>query len=161
MTGYTCKRCPLAFEIGWCMAWDCSCVYVKYICRYCGTMHESQHREPQPDSLYAMNGPILAMEIETFTGLDGQVFNHPHLRLIDDWRLVGSLPIISQPADDRCLLLNRAKSVDLNRLSCANCGEVGGLISNEWPLDSNGKRPVFGENCPVCDGRLIGEYVST
>jgi hypothetical protein len=162
MVGYSCHRCPLAFEVGWFLRGDLSCAVVYYICRHCGTMHKTEHRDQQPDLLHALNGPILEMEKQSFTTFDDETVLHPNLPLEEtSWQFVGPLPLIIQPDDEPCALVNRARAVAFDRLSCGHCGKVGGFLSEEWPLDVNGKWPAFGEHCPVCNGELVSEYVTT
>ena len=61
MTGYVCKRCPIAFEIGYYGYWDASGCCSQYVCCACGTMHRIEHVYGKPDVLFALPGPIPAM----------------------------------------------------------------------------------------------------
>ena len=162
MTGYVCDRCPLAFEVGYYGYWDLSGGCVKYVCRNCGTMHKIEHRQHQPDMLFVAEGPIRTMAEEQIELPDGRTDTSLWLPITDEsWRLVGALQTADKNLQGRFILPDRAQAVALDRLACGHCGEAGGLMSREWPLDSNGNWPAFGDNCPVCDGPLQWVYADT
>jgi hypothetical protein len=161
MTGYVCKRCPLAFEVGYYGYWDLSGGCVKYICRHCGTMHKIEHRQRQPDMLFALAGPIRSMVDVPFETHDGKTYSSLRLPLTEDsWQAVGPLPTADQYLRGLFILPDRAQAVALDHVACAHCGRAGGLLSNEWPLGADGSWPSFGENCPVCKGDLQSVYVA-
>jgi hypothetical protein len=162
VTGYVCDRCPLAFEVGYYGYWDLSGGSVTYVCRHCGTMHKIEHLERQLHQLYTAPGPIRAMvEVVLDTG-DGRVHTSPGLPLTDDsWQLVGPLPTAQKFLQGWFILPERAQAVALERVPCAHCQGLGGLVSHEWPLSAAGTWPCFGESCPVCAGPLRLVYVDT
>jgi hypothetical protein len=162
MTGYARDRCPLAFEIGYYGYWDLSGGCVKYICRHCGTMHKIEHLQRQSDMLYAVDGPVRSMVEVPVESADGET--HKLLRLPithESWRLVGPLPTAAEFLQGLFILPRRAQAVMLDRIPCAHCQRVGGLVSREWPLSAAGTWPAFGESCPVCRGPLRWVYVET
>jgi hypothetical protein len=72
MNGYVCNNCPLAFEVGYYGYWELSGGCVRYVCRHCGTMHQIEHLQNQPDMLFAVAGPIRSMVEDTFVSYDGE-----------------------------------------------------------------------------------------
>ena len=161
MTGYVCEHCPLAFEVGWYGYWDLSGGSVIYVCRYCGTMHKIEHKERKPDMLYSLDGPIRTMVEVPLQTYDGKTIFSTQLPITEDsWRLVGPLPT-AETLLRGFRLIRRAQAVRADQIACDQCGGVGGLVSNEWPLDADGKWPPFGDHCPVCQSPLQWVYVAT
>jgi hypothetical protein len=162
MVGYVCERCPLAFEVGDHHYEDLSGGCVKYVCRHCGTMHKIEHLQRQPDMLFALPGPIRSMVGVPFETHDGGTDSSPHLPVTEEmWQPVGQLPTADEYLQGLFILPDRAQAVALDRVACASCGCVGGLVSQGWPLASDGSCPSFGESCPVCKGDLRWVYVDT
>lgn len=162
MTGYVCEHCPLAFEVGYYVYWDLSGGCVKYVCRYCGTMHKIEHKERLPDMLYALDGPIRAMvEVPLHTCVGESVLVTQLPITEDSWRLVGPLPTAETYLRGFFVVPHRAQAVRLDRLACVHCGRIGGLVSREWPLDADAKWPSFGDQCPVCQSPLRWVYIDT
>lgn len=150
MTGYVCDRCPLAFEVGCYGYWDLSGGCAKYVCRHCGTMHKIEHLQRRPDSLHAVDGPIRAMVETPLEAYDGQTHTSLHLPITEEsWRLVGLVPTGEECQPGQLILPNCPQAV-LDRVACAYCNRVGGLVS-----------PAIGDNCPVCAGPLQWVYFDT
>lgn len=162
MIGYICKRCPLAFEVGYTVYWDLSGGCRKLICRHCGTMHKIEHLDQKPDLLFALAGPIRSMVDERFDLHDGDTIYHP--RLPDDaesWRTVGPLPTAIEYLHGPFVLPDRARMGALDQVTCAHCGCAGVLVPDEWSSGLGRGSNSFGEDCPVCKGALESVYVST
>jgi len=162
MVGLVCERCPLAFEVGYYGYWDLSGGCVKYICRHCGTMHKIEHLQCQEDILFALDGPIRAMVEEPWVTPDGETQSESHLPVTEDsWRMIGTLPTAIEFLQGWFILPVRAQAVALDRVTCAHCGCVGGLLSREWPLKADGTKPELEDNCPVCGEHLKWLYLHT
>lgn len=148
MTGYECKRCPLAFEVGYYGYWDLSGCCSRYVCCECGTMHQIDHRDGKPDVLFAQPGPISAMIDVIRVDYAGQKFSCRELGINRTWRKIGELPT---SAEVQCVWVipKRIAGVRLEQITCACCGIVGKLV-----LD-------VGDNCPRCFGKLDLVYVDT
>ena len=161
MTGYVCKGCPIAFEIGWHGYRDGSGCCSQYVCCACGTMHFIEHVYGQPDVLFALPGPIPAMVEVTGDDGSGEKFTDLHLPFpAESWRRIGELP--TAPAVQHGgKAQDRIHAVALERIVCAFCGTSGRLVSEEWPTDERGNWPVFGERCPRCGGELESIYVTS
>lgn len=161
MTGYTCKRCPLAFEIGYYVYWDLSGGCSQYVCCECGTMHRIDHRDGQPDVLFALAGPISVMIDVVHEDYAGNKFSSPALPISEDsWKRIGDLPT-SEDLQCEPVIPKRIVGVQLDRLPCSFCEKLGQLVSHEWPTDAQGNWPAFGDGCPKCGEKLELVYVST
>jgi hypothetical protein len=162
MTCYICHNCPVVFEIGYYGYWDTVGGCVKYVCKYCGTMHKIEHESGKPDLLSAVDGPIRELKYSTVTNPDKSTFEDPYIPVTEDsWKLIGPLPTGEEFLGDLFILPHRAKAVELSRIHCAYCRREGGLVTNEWPLDRDGNWPIFGDNCPVCHSTIDSVYHDT
>ena len=93
MTAYACRKCPIVFQVGYWTYWDIPGGCAQYICRFCGTMHRIEHRDNQPDILFALQGPIYALVEEVLETHDGEKYTVRVLPMSDDsWRRVKELP---------------------------------------------------------------------
>jgi hypothetical protein len=125
-------------------------------------MYKIEHRKQQPDILFALPGPIRAMEEVSFETHLGETVSMPQLPVTEDmWHSVGPLPTADEYLNGSFILPHRAQAVALDRVACANCGCVGGLVSQRWPAAEDDSWPSFGENCPVCNGALRWVYDDT
>jgi hypothetical protein len=161
MTCYTCKRCPLAFQVGYYGYWDLTGCCSQYVCCACGTMHKIEHLNGKPDVLFALAGPIPALVDVIIKDCAGKAHTMRQLPIgPDSWRRIGELPTFPELKEQR-IFPKRVSGLQLDRLSCSFCGVVGQLVSHEWPRDSKGNWPQFGDGCPMCGEKLDLEYVDT
>jgi hypothetical protein len=132
---FVCDACPLAFQVGGYVYWDCSGRQEQVVCYRCGTMHRLV-QEGKVCRVFALAGPLRDAAALLFElagpGRDAVAVPVPE----SAWRVVG-----------------KAQGIDAwRRLRCSACRQVGQLRSlerlprqAEWPED-----PV----CPLCRGPL-------
>ena len=154
MNVYHCQRCPLAFQVGYNVFWDLTGGWAWYVCLHCGTMHRIDHLKNGLDQLYALDGPIRAMTEEIFTMPDQEEIRQLRLWIdLESWQLIKSLPAGTTAIGEKYILPKRIEAVALDQISCAHCGQLGGL--------KGGIEERFGEICPLCQGPLEMYYSIT
>lgn len=161
MTGYFCRHCPLAFEVGYDVYSDLTGGYSQYVCCGCGAMHRIEHRIGKPDVVFAQAAPIRAMVDVEFESADGTKHTTPWVPYEAVlWNRISELTT-SEALRHESVLPKRIRAIRFDELACSVCGRVGSLVSNEWPTDANGNWPIFGECCPVCRKEIQLVYVCT
>jgi hypothetical protein len=145
MRAFVCDRCPLAFEVGGHSYWDLTGCCQQVVCTACGTMHRLEEQRGECRVL-ALPGPIRRLPlVEKFdaTGYKYEDYEWPYTPA--DWQLVGHARDVN----------------DFERLACSRCGQIGHLVSLEWPRNACGEWPIFGDQCPLCGGPLPWVYDDT